>query len=114
MVDLLRGETVSVYTPAKAFDADGDAATAWVGPVEVADALVAPGPTSALGGATRPDGTEAAYTVHFPKAFGLSLRGARVEVRGELFEVVGDPRPYAPHLCPGPWWMSAEVARVQG
>lgn len=114
MVDLLHGETVQVWSPVRAVDAEGDAVIAWTGPVEVAGALVAPGSTSALGGSTRPDGVEVAYTVHFPKSFDASLRGARVQVRGELFEVVGDPRPYARDLCPGAWWMQAEVRRVQG
>lgn len=56
--------------------------------------VVAPGDTS-----NRPeDGHEqpvdVAYTIYLPRSFASSLRGARATVRGETFDVVGDPKGY--------------------
>lgn len=110
----MRGETVTVVS----FEEGGrDAMNA---PVlrevaeEVADVLVCPGATSDVSASNRPDGTSAAYTLHFPKTFSGSLRGCDVVVRGERLRIVGDPRPYTAENCPTRWWMQAEAVRVDG
>lgn len=80
---------------------------------EAVRCVVCPGPTSDLG-AERPNGVRIAYTLHFPKAYKGDLRGCSVEVRGEVFGVVGDPMRTAEAATPGPWNMAVEVARADG
>ena len=80
----------------------------------VSDVLVAPGPRTDVDGPIRPDGVEVAFNLHFPKTFSGSLRGAQVVVRGEPFDVIGDPRPYTLANTPTRWWMPVEVGRTDG
>ena len=64
--------------------------------------LVAPGETSdrAEGGHASP--VDVAYTIYLPRGFGGSLRGARATVRGDTYDVVGDPKGYPEaNLPPG-------------
>lgn len=42
----------------------------------------------------RVHGTEAAYTLYFPKGTEVDLRGARVMLRGRMYDVIGDPQKY--------------------
>ena len=109
----MRGEEVTVLRPSQRLDGTGELVTEWEGEA-VGDVLVAPGPASGVASSDRPAGTRASYTLAFPKTFCGSLRGCRVEVRGETFAVVGDPRPNQEWNCPTRWWLSAEVERVQG
>ena len=113
---MISGEDVKVCRPSVgAADPFGKPAEsyAWESAETVPNVLVAPGSTDDLD-ETRPEGVEVAYSLYFPKAYAKSLRSCRVEVRGERFEVVGDPRPYPEHLTPGDWNMVAEVRRVDG
>lgn len=80
---------------------------------ETAFVLVAPGSTSDLD-ATRPNGVEVVYSLHFQKSYTQSLRGCSVVVRGETFEVIGDPKPYTPENTPGLWNRVVEVKRIDG
>ena len=80
---------------------------------EAVRCVVCPGATSDLG-ADRPNGIQVAYTLHFPKTYRGDLRGCSVEVRGEVFDVVGDPMRTAEAATPGPWNMAVEVARADG
>lgn len=80
---------------------------------EAVRCVVCPGATSDLG-AERPNGVRIAYTLHFPKTYRGDLRGCSVEVRGEVFDVVGDPMRTAEAATPGPWNMAVEVARADG
>lgn len=87
--------------------------------VVVPGVLVAPGATGATVGleASRPEDVRVALTLHFPKSFKRSLRGCTVtlpEPWGGPWRVIGDPMPYDDALCPGPWHMPVEVARVDG
>ena len=84
-------------------------------PVEEAvdGVLVTPGATADLD-ASRPDGVRVAYTVHFPKEYGKSLRGCSVVIAGKPYRVIGDPKPYMADGTPGPWAMAAEVEAVDG
>lgn len=80
---------------------------------EPAMVVVQPGASKSLD-ASRPDGVSVAYTLHFPKTWTAPLRGCFVSVRGELFSVVGDPKPYSPENTPGEFNMSVEVTRSDG
>lgn len=75
--------------------------------------VVCPGVTADLD-ASRPEGVTVAYTLHFPKTYAGSLRGCSVEVRGETYDVVGDPQRTTDAATPGPWDMAAEVTRADG
>lgn len=81
----------------------------------VDNVLVSPGPREDLPEVARPDGTTVAWTLHFPKTFSGSLRGARISVRGEAPAlVVGDPKPFTAENTPGDWNMPVEVQRTDG
>ena len=113
MPSLISGETVTVLRPVRTRDELGEpGATVWE-PQEVGDVVVCPGATSDLD-ASRPDGVEVAFTLCFPKSFAGSLRGCRAKVRGEVFGIVGDPKPYTAANTPGDWNLTAEAARCDG
>ncbi len=76
-------------------------------------AIVAPSPTADLG-PERPHGTSRGLTVHLPASVAGSLRGCRLEARGRLWDVVGDPEPYTEAGCPLPWVRPVEVEAVDG
>lgn len=109
------GETVVVERNVRVGTAPGNSPIyEWV-PEAVEDVLVAPGPRDDVIDSNRPDGTKVAWTLHFPKTFNKSLRGARVKVRGdEARLVVGDPKPYTLANTPTRWWMPVELEAVDG
>lgn len=89
------------------------------------DVLIVPGDTSDLTGSLRSEGDRTVYTLHFPKSFpeavkGVpqeflkSLKGVRVRVRGEVFRVIGDPKPYMDVNTPTRWNMPVRVEAVNG
>ena len=75
--------------------------------------VVCPGATSDMD-ATRPEGVAVVYTLHFPKTYSGSLRGCSVEVRGETYDVVGDPQRTTETATPGPFNLTVEVTRADG
>lgn len=75
--------------------------------------VVCPGAASDMD-ATRPEGVAVAYTLHFPKTYSGSLRGCSVEVRGETYDVVGDPQRTTEAATPGPFNLTVEVTRADG
>lgn len=110
---LMRGEKVTVLRPEVTYDEHMDEVTEW-GREEVPNVLVAPSSATDVDATGRPHGTDSTLTLHFPKPWGESLRGCRVEVRGRAYEVVGDPTPYEEANCPTLWWYAATVSRVEG
>ena len=110
---LLHGEAVTVLTPSVTYDEHMEEVETWERE-EVQNVLVAPGSTSDVEGSARPDGTRAVFTLGFPKTFSKSLRGRRVEVRGTVYSVIGDPQPNTLENCPTQWWYTAEVEAVNG
>lgn len=110
---LLRGTAVSVAHPNITVDEFGDPIESNVQVDYVDDVLVQPGSTSDLD-ATRPNGVEVSFTLHFPKTYTKSLRGCSVEVFGETYEVIGDPRPWMDDNTPGPYNRTVEVGVVHG
>ena len=112
---LLQGEQVVVErVVSPGVDAFGDPLPGqWV-PEAVDDVLVAPGGRNDLD-ASRPEGVEVKWTLHFPKGYPATLRGARVVVRGqEPAFVVGDPQHYTEGNTPGAWSMPVELTAVRG
>ncbi len=112
MFSLIPTEAVTVIRPTVERDDLGEPIEAGASREEVR-CVVCPGATSDMD-AARPDGVTVSYTLHFPKTYAGSLRGCSVEVRGEVFGVVGDPMRTAEAATPGPWNMAVEVARADG
>nr|WP_314638665.1 hypothetical protein [uncultured Olsenella sp.] len=109
---LIFGEPVTVTRRRQAVDDLGEVVSESLEEERVT-CVVTPGPTSDLD-ASRPEGAKVAFSLGFPRGYGKSLRGCLVDVRGERYEVVGDPRPYDERNVPGPWTMTVEVAAVEG
>ena len=112
MVSLIPDEEVSVIRESSKLDDLGEPVGSEASR-EAVRCVVCPGATSDLG-ADRPNGVQVAYTLHFPKTYRGDLRGCSVEVRGEVFDVVGDPMRTAEAATPGPWNRAVEVARADG
>lgn len=112
MLSLIPTEPVTVIRPTAGRDDLGEPVGG--GEVrEVVRCVVCPGATSDMD-ATRPEGVTVSYTLHFPKTYTGDLRGCSVEVRGERYDVVGDPQRTTEAATPGPFDMAAEVTRADG
>lgn len=105
-------ESVVVFLPVIVKDELGEVTDSSWEEVD-ADVLVCSGSTSDLD-ATRPEGDRVVFTLHFPKAWTRALRGARVQVRDEMYKVSGDPQGYTVSNCPTNFNMPVEVVRVDG
>ena len=82
----------------------------------VDDVLVSPGATDGLE-ASRPEGVEVAYTLHFPKAYQAPLEGCEIALPapwGGSYRVVGDPGPYIDANTPTRWNRPVEVEASHG
>lgn len=113
----MRGETVYVIrteTEGGMVDPFGAPVPSETTRVPVENVLVAPGPRSDLQDRDRPDADRVVYNLHFPKTFTGDLRNTRVEVRGEVFAVIGAPKPYQLANTPTRWWMPVEVEDIRG
>lgn len=112
VLSLIPTEPVVVVRPTVGRDDLGEPVDAGASREEVR-CVVCPGATSDMN-ATRPEGVTVAYTLHFPKTYAGSLRGCSVEVRGETYDVVGDPQRTTDAATPGPWNLAVEVTRSDG
>lgn len=92
----------------------GNESNSWGLPLTVSNVLVAPTSTTDLSGSIRPDGDSTTLNLYFPKSFTGALRGARVIVRGETYDVQGDPFSYDPTITPGTRNLVVSVERVEG
>ena len=111
----MKGETVTVTSRQKVgVNALNSPVYEWVPEGDVENVLVAPGSTDNLAGSIRADGVEVVFTLYWPKVDTRALKNKRVTVRGEAFEVVGDPKPYPNNLTPGEWDRPVEVKAVSG
>lgn len=84
--------------------------------VKVQDVLVAPGATSDLE-ASRPEGAQVAYTLHFPKTYTGSLEGCKVKLPAPwagTYRVIGNPGQYIDANTPTRWHMPVEVEECHG
>ncbi|WP_460998655.1 hypothetical protein [Trueperella pyogenes] len=114
---MIRGERILVEVRADVTVDDlGNRVEGFAPPIQVENVLVAPGSTTDLTGAIRPDGDKSQLTLHFPKTWNTAadLRGARVMVRGEAYLVQGSPAPYTLVNTPTEWSMPVTVERVEG
>ena len=113
----IKGDTVSVAARLRdSRDSFGNAVEAWDKAQDVANVLIVPGKCDALD-ATRPEGVRVDLTLHFPKSWTGSLRGAKVTLTGRWagdYLVIGDPMPYQDQNTPNDWDMPVEVEAVDG
>lgn len=82
----------------------------------VPDVLIAPGSTSDLD-ASRPNGVEVAYTLHFPKDYAETLEGCSVALPAPYsgtYRVIGNPSAYMNANTPGKWNRPVEVEAAHG
>lgn len=110
---LISGETVTVVRPTVTRNDIGEPTYGEPERTAIDGVAVAPGATADLD-AGRPEGVTVAYTLHLPKTYQEPLRGCAVEVRGETYRVVGDPKPYTAANTPGPWNYTVEVEKADG
>lgn len=63
-----------------------------------------------------PEGMRTDLVLYFPRDFDHDMRGARVQVRGDLYEVVGDPERYTDANLPAScaWNLVVKVVRHDG
>lgn len=76
-------------------------------------ALVAPSQTQDLK-EERPEGIKTTLTLYFPSTYTDSLAHKRIDVRGQMYAVVGDPIAYDQNIVPGAYNRVVEVVRVEG
>ena len=114
---MISGVTVTVNRrTASGTDRLGNATYTDLPPESVGNVLVAPVSTEDME-AARQAGYTLACTLHFPKSYTESLRGATVTLPapyGGTYRVVGDPKPYMAENCPTPWNRPVNVEVAHG
>lgn len=111
-MQLIKTETVTVQRKTVAYDELGEIESEETVSEDV-QCIVEPGSSSDLD-ATRPNGVLVSFTVHFPKAYKASLRGALLVLRGETYSVVGNPQGYTEANTPGLFNRTVEVSATDG
>lgn len=114
---MISGVAVTVLRPVSAgTDRLGNALHGVPASETVYPVLVVPGATSDLE-ASRPEGVQVAYTLHFPKGYDASLEGCSIVLPAPwagTYRVIGDPRPYMDANTPTRWHMPVEVEAAHG
>lgn len=101
MIDGIQGESITVYPVTfDGKDSYGNAAKADVAPVTVEDVLIAPDDAVSTIEDGRPNATAIGYSLYIPKGTEVPWYGASVDIYGDRYEVIGDPKPYPPQLVP--------------
>ncbi|MCD4549679.1 hypothetical protein [Schaalia sp. lx-260] len=112
---MIHGETITILACRTAGEDDFNEMTVeWMIEGDVENVLVAPASTRDLDGSIRPDGDALEIQLHFPKTYTASLRAKRVRVRGEVYDVVGNPIAYQIANTPTPWNRQVTARLVQG
>lgn len=113
---MIRGASVTVHHPAvESYDRLGNPVDTWTTET-VSDVLIAPGATESLE-ASRPEGVQVAFSLHFPKAWTGSLEGCKVELPvpwGGTYRVIGSPQSYMDENTPTRWNRTVEVEVAHG
>lgn len=109
---LIATEEVVLVRPSASLDDLGEPTYGEPERTAVPGCIVQPGATGGLG-AERPNGVEIAFTVYMPWP-GEPIRGCSMEIRGERYAVVGDPRPSTAANVPGGRNLAVEAAMADG
>ncbi len=116
MVIAMRGISVTVRTP-NGTEPDRFGNEQYIyKETTVDDVLIVPGATESLE-ASRPEGVQVAYTLHFPKTFNGTLEGCEVVLPAPwtgTYRVLGCPSPYIDVNTPTRWHMPVEVEKAHG
>ena len=107
------GETVYVQKKTRVGEDERKNPVYYYSEESVENVLIAPGEPSDIISSTQ-DGDEVLLTLHFPKTYTSSLAGLRVRVYGDLYKVIGDPRPYQEQNTPGEWNRPVKVRADNG
>lgn len=101
MLDGIQGEVITVY-PASFDEKDsyGNAVKRELDPVVIEDVLIAPDDAVSLMGDGRPNASAIGYSLYIPKGVEIEWLGASVDIYGARYQVIGEPKPYPPHLVP--------------
>ena len=116
---MLKGETVTIYTPAFSYDEAKDEVAEYT-PTVVGNVLFGRPTTDQYDEAMRLYGVRAQYTLGIPKAYTVSLRGCYVVRSGsptgaeQKFWIAGDPQPMPAGICPTAWNREAIAGWVDG
>lgn len=111
---MIKGETVTVLSPgAEAQDPFGAPIRSYTAE-SVDNVVIHPSDPEDYTAGNRPDGAIVQWVLHFPKTYTASLRECKVVVRGETYDVEGDPMPYMDVNTPTPWNRRAYALRVEG
>lgn len=114
---MIRGVTVEVLRPtAGTADRFGNAVPGTPASEQVDNVLVSPGVTADLE-ASRPEGVNVAFTLHFPKGYTSSLEGCDITLPAPwscTCHVIGNPTPYIDANTPTQWHMPVEVEVAHG
>ena len=112
---MLKGETVTIYTPTITYDENKDEVTTWA-ETELDNVLFGRPSTEQVDEIMRLYSVEISYALGIPKTFTGSLRGCKVRrLRdGQVFSIMGNPQPLPTELCPTPWNREALAVIVDG
>ena len=112
---MIRGETVTIYTPAVTYDENKDEVAEYT-PATVENVLFGMPTTEQIDEAMRLYSVRAQYTLGIPKAYTASLRGCKVfrPRDGETYVIAGDPHPLPNEICPTSWNREAIAGWVDG
>lgn len=111
---MIFGENISLQTRRSgAIDEFGNMKHEYGWPQTIRNVLVAPSSSQDLG-PERPDGDATIMTFHFPKTYIGQLKGCLIGWKGSLWEVIGDPQPYAKDSTPGVWNRPVQARLVEG
>lgn len=112
---MITGETVTVLVyQVTGRDSLNNEVRSWHEEAVVDGVLVAPSSTTDLAGSVRPDGDSLTIALHFPRTYTVSLRGRRVQVRGRVYAVQGDPVAYTAASTPTAWDRPVTATLVEG
>lgn len=113
-----KGITVTVLVPTEdSTDPFGAPVAGKPDQVEVTNVLVSSPSTEAIEQTTRQFGAACELTLNFPKTFTDPLRGCSVELPAPwegVYEVLGEPMPLMPGLCPDERNRDVHVRRAVG
>lgn len=111
MRSLVPTERVLFERPRTSYGVRGEKSTAWERVGEFGCAVEPLAPPQPDDG-SHPDGAKRAVRIHVPSALAGSLRGCRATVRGETYDVKGDPM--ALTASPLPFDRAVEAVRCDG
>jgi hypothetical protein len=110
----MRGVDVTVKRPVEGeLDSMGEPSVMWESEI-VSNVLVAPAESERIEQDGRARGTDDIANVYFPKSYTARLKGCKVTLRGEDWDVIGDPQGYMADISPTAWNRRVSVRKVEG